>query len=98
MPGIELEINPVSYITVGTVGPKGKRQFYLQAGDTRQIVSLIVEKEQVRRLGEALTEMLNELLKREETPLSNDMPDMSRLNMELRDPIEGKFRVASMGL
>lgn len=98
MPGLEIEINPVTFVTIGTIGPKGKRQFFLQAGDERQTVSLLIEKEQARRLGEAIVEMLDELSKRTENPLPSDMPDMSRHNMELRDPVESSFRVAQMGL
>jgi uncharacterized repeat protein (TIGR03847 family) len=98
MPNIEIELNPITFITIGTVGPKGKRLFYLQAGDDTQLVTLIIEKEQARALGEAVREMLDELNKRSETQLSSDQPEMSRMNMELREPVEARFRVAQMGL
>jgi len=38
------------HFTVGTVGPPGQRVFYLQAREARRIVTLKVEKEQVRAL------------------------------------------------
>jgi uncharacterized repeat protein (TIGR03847 family) len=98
MPNIEIELNPIDYITVGTVGPKGKRQFYLQAGRGDQVVSLIIEKEQSRALGEAVAEMLDDLLRRNEGALSSDAIDISRINMDLREPIEPQFRVSQMGL
>jgi uncharacterized repeat protein (TIGR03847 family) len=98
MPNIEIELNPITFITIGTVGPKGKRLFYLQAGDDTQLVTLIIEKEQARALGEAVREMLDELNKRSETQISSDQPEMSRMNMELREPVEARFRVAQMGL
>jgi uncharacterized repeat protein (TIGR03847 family) len=98
MPNVEIELNPVSFITVGTVGPRGKRLFYLQAGDGSQLISLIIEKEQARALAEALREMLDDLMKREGAKLQNDTPDMSHMNMDLREPIEAHFRVAQMGL
>lgn len=98
MPGIEIELNPVSFITVGTIGPKGKREFFLQAGDESQIVSLTIEKEHARALGEAIREMLDGLAKRAERPLSSEEPEPGRPNMDLREPVESRFRVAQLGL
>jgi uncharacterized repeat protein (TIGR03847 family) len=93
----EIELNRLDFITVGTVGPKGKRQFYLQAGGESQIVSLFIEKDQARALGEALRDMLDDLMKNNPN-LGSDMPEMSRMNMELREPFEGRFRVSRIGL
>jgi uncharacterized repeat protein (TIGR03847 family) len=97
MPNQEIEFKPVGFITVGTVGPKGKRLFHLQAGDSdsSQVVSLIIEKEQANALGEAIRELLDDLDKR--FP-ENDAPATGSLNMDLRDPIEPLFRVSQMGL
>ena len=61
MANIEIELNPVDFITIGTVGPKGRRLFHLQAGRNSQLVSLTVEKEQTRALSEAITELLDDL-------------------------------------
>jgi len=97
MPNQEIELNPVDFITVGTVGPKGRRLFHLQAGDESQVVSLVIEKEQARALSEAIGEMLEDLDARfpeEEEPQISQ----SQTNMELRDPIEPIFRVSQMGL
>lgn len=93
MPNVEIDLNPVDFITVGTVGPKGKRQFYLQAGQGQQVVSLIVEKEQTRRLGEAIAELLDDLNKQRGEELPPDNADVSQINMDLHDPIDALFRV-----
>ena len=98
MPHVDLELNPVDFITVGTVGPKGRRLFHLQAGRGAQIVSLTIEKEQARALVEALVEMLDDLAKHNELDLPPDTIEMTGLNMDLREPIEPQFRVAQMGL
>lgn len=98
MPNVEIEINPVKFITIGTVGPKGKRRFYLQAGDDRQHISLGIEKEQARVLAETINDMLKEIKERAEDRLITEEPDMNRLNMDLREPIDEQFRVARMGL
>ncbi|MBE0689370.1 MAG: DUF3090 family protein [Anaerolineae bacterium] len=97
MPNQEIELNPVNFITVGTVGPKGRRLFHLQAGDENQVVSLVIEKEQARALSEAIGEMLDDLDAR--FPAEDERGiNVSHADMELRDPIEPMFRVSQMGL
>ncbi len=99
MSGTELELNPVDFITVGTIGPKGQRTFHLQAGKQQQIISFIIEKEQARALSEAVNELIEDLDKR--YPDAEDAPvevDVTNLDMDLREPIEPIFRIAQMGL
>jgi uncharacterized repeat protein (TIGR03847 family) len=98
MANVEIELNPVDFITVGTVGPKGRRVFHLQAGRGAQIVCLTIEKEQARALGEAVGELLDDLLRQHADKLSSDAANLASLNMDLREPIEPQFRVAQMGL
>jgi uncharacterized repeat protein (TIGR03847 family) len=95
MPNTEIDLNPVDFITVGTVGPKGQRVFHLQAGKGSQVVSLIIEKEQAWALSEAIRELVDDLDQRFPDDEVGEIPD---LNMELRDPLEPMFRVAQMGL
>jgi uncharacterized repeat protein (TIGR03847 family) len=96
MPSREIELNPVDFITVGTIGPKGQRIFHLQGGKDKQLVSLIIEKEQAWALSEAIREMLDDL--DEQHPDPNPTVDISGIDMDLREPIEPVFRVAQMGL
>jgi uncharacterized repeat protein (TIGR03847 family) len=96
MPNIEIELNPVDFITVGTVGPKGQRVFHLQAGKSDEVVTLIIEKEQAAALSQAIGELLEDLDKR--YPRTGVSPADPSMNMDLREPIEPKFRVAQMGL
>lgn len=98
MANIEKELNPVDFITIGTVGPKGQRVFHLQAGKTGDIVSLTIEKEQAFALGEAIRELLDDLDKRFPHLEGRTTADLSQMNMDLREPIEPMFRVAQMGL
>jgi len=97
MPNTEIELNPVDFITVGTIGPKGQRVFYLQAGKDNQVVSLIIEKEQAWALSEAIKELLEDVEQRkpERTPTQEELQGM---DMDLREPIDPLFRVAQMGL
>jgi uncharacterized repeat protein (TIGR03847 family) len=98
MAGKEIEINPVDFITVGTIGPKGQRMFHLQGGKGTQLVSLIIEKEQAWALSEAIREMLDDLNERLPDLEATAEADFSGVDMELREPIEPVFRVAQMGL
>jgi uncharacterized repeat protein (TIGR03847 family) len=94
----EIDLNPVDFITVGTIGPKGQRIFHLQGGKGNQLVSLIIEKEQARALSEAIQELLDELDKRRPRAGSGTQANLSQVDMDLREPIEPVFRVAQMGL
>lgn len=95
MPNIEIDLNPVDFVTIGTIGPKGQRTFYLQAGQGRRLLSMVIEKEQAWALGEALRELMDDLDERKGIGAS---VDMSRMDMDLREPIEPLFRVSRMGL
>jgi uncharacterized repeat protein (TIGR03847 family) len=95
MAQVEIDLNPVDFITIGTIGPKGKRVFYLQAGYRNQLVSMVIEKEQSWALSEAIRELIDDLETRYET--STEV-DLAKIDMELREPIEPIFRVSQMGL
>lgn len=91
----EIDLKPVDFITVGTIGPKGKRTFHLQAGKDGQLVSFVIEKEQAWALSEAIGELVDDL---DERYGDQTQVDLKVLDMELREPIEPVFRVAQMGL
>ncbi|MBK8021719.1 MAG: DUF3090 family protein [Chloroflexi bacterium] len=94
MPNIDIDLNPVDFITIGTIGPKGQRVFHLQAAKGDRLITLIIEKEQAGALSEALRELIDDLDQR--VPAPSGRSPMT--NMELRDPVEPLFRVAQMGL
>jgi uncharacterized repeat protein (TIGR03847 family) len=95
MPNTEIDLNPVDFITVGTVGPKGQRVFHLQAGKGEQVISLTIEKEQAWALSEAIRELVEDL---EERYPTEETSEAGEINMDLREPLEPLFRVAQMGL
>ncbi|MDD9954654.1 MAG: DUF3090 family protein [Anaerolineaceae bacterium] len=98
MAGSELELRPVDFVTIDTIGPKGKRVFYLQAGKEAQIVTLIIEKEQALALSEAIGELLDDIDERFPPPGEETDSAVGADDMELREPLEPLFRVAEMGL
>ncbi len=100
MPGFELDLKPVDFLTVGTVGPRGQRVFYLQGAKDGELVSLVLEKIQVSALSEAIDELLQDLDAQhpdDPTPARDEI-DLAEFNLELRDPIQPEFRVAQIGL
>ncbi len=90
-----IELNPVDFVTVGTIGPKGQRTFHLQAGQDTRIISFTIEKEQARGLAEAIKELLDDIDERDDVETE---ADFTRLDMDLREPIQPLFRISQMGL
>jgi uncharacterized repeat protein (TIGR03847 family) len=77
------------HFTTGTVGPSGQRIFYLQAREARRVVTLKVEKEQVRALAEYLAGFLARLKGKAEAA-----PD----DLALLEPVEAAWDVGSIGV
>jgi uncharacterized repeat protein (TIGR03847 family) len=97
MPGQQFDLNPVTQITTGAIGPPGKRVFYLQARAGSDVVTLIVEKIQVQSLAVGLEQFLVEL--------ATQFPDLKEASaafeetsMVLEEPLDPAFRVGQIGL
>ena len=91
-----IELNPVSAITVGTVGQPGQRVFYLQARHGPTAVTVETEKEQVRALAMGVHQFLEELTQR--FPDRIDLDNVPQSDLNLAPPIEAEFKVGQMGL
>ena len=83
------EFESPDHFTAGTIGPPGQRVFYLQARQGRRVVTLKVEKEQVR----ALAEYLSGLLKRLEGGNTAAPEDLALL-----EPVDAAWDVGSIGV
>nr|MBA3531990.1 DUF3090 family protein [Ardenticatenales bacterium] len=92
-----LEMNPVSRITIGTLGEPGNRTFFLQGIQGLDSLAVIVEKEQALALAAAVDELLGELEERFELPPTRPERILPR-DLELQMPVEARFRAAQMGL
>lgn len=97
MPEFNYDFDPVSRMTVGTVGPAGQREFYLQARRGLQLVTLKVEKQQVQALAVGINELLEQL---GEAPpqLRPDLVDPGNPAMALEEPLYPAFVIGQMGL
>jgi uncharacterized repeat protein (TIGR03847 family) len=93
----QIDLNPATHLTIGTVGVPGKRTFFLQGGRGTQSISLIIEKEQALLLASSLESFLEEL-NRKHPPDTRESNDPVWMDMRLREPVEGLFRVGNIGL
>ena len=83
------ELPEVDGFTVGTVGPKGQRVFYLQATAGETIVSLKLEKQQVAAMAAYLGELLADLPEVDAAAIA-DAPDLTT-------PVEPLWVVGALG-
>jgi uncharacterized repeat protein (TIGR03847 family) len=91
------DLDPVTRLTADAVGEPGQRTFYLQAASGADQVTLLVEKEQVRRLAESLESWLPELAAdRPEDPEEARVAEAGEL--ALSEPLEPDFRVGQLSL
>jgi len=97
MPAERYELNPVTHLTAGATGRPGERVFYLQARQDEQLVSLIVEKEQVQALAIGVEQFLDDLQRRF-PDLAEASTQFDPASMELQEPVEAAFRVGQLGL
>jgi uncharacterized repeat protein (TIGR03847 family) len=84
------DFRELEFLTVGTLGPKGQREFYLQARGDGQLISLKIEKQQVAALADYLDRVLHELPEGEVGPEPADLG--------LREPVISAWAVGSLGI
>lgn len=97
MPSDFVDFNPVSRITINTVGQPGQRVFLMQASQGASDITLKMEKEQVRVLAASILELLEELEKTDPRPHSKlDAPLSS--DLMLQEPLDPVFAVGQIGL
>jgi len=82
------DLPAVQRLTLGTVGPVGKRAFYLQARQGDELVTLKVEKQQVGALSQLLAELLEDL------PTIGELPAEEAL--ELEEPVLPEWPVGTL--
>lgn len=86
------DFRELEFLTVGTLGPKGQREFYLQARAEGELVSLKLEKQQVAALADYLDQVLRDL------PEPTGIDDPAAEDLGLREPVVAAFTVGSLGI
>jgi uncharacterized repeat protein (TIGR03847 family) len=82
------DLNDPDRLTVGTVGPPGRRVFLLQAKQGGERVTLKLEKAQVKALAEYLGELLEGL----------DRPGHLPEELDLEEPTDAEWVVGAIGI
>jgi uncharacterized repeat protein (TIGR03847 family) len=95
--GTLYELDPATHLTTGFIGQPGKRVFYLQAFQAREVVTLIVEKQQVEALAYYIEQLIAEI-KEKYPQLPDPSPDYDPQKMALQTPLDPAFRVGQLGL
>lgn len=90
-----IDFNPPDRFIADSVGPAGQRTFFVQAVKGSQVMTVSLEKEQVRLLGESLVELLSEM-----AGAVADHPDEAEMQdrAPLQTPIEEDFRARQLTL
>lgn len=88
---IDVELTEPHHVTAGFTGVPGDRTFFVQAEGPDVRVTLLVEKAQVAALGQLLAQLLDRV---------DDQPatDWDRAAMQLRDPVDPRWRVGDMSV
>lgn len=88
----EYQLDSVDRITLGALGPPGRRTFYLQARQGPRLITLVIEKDHVI----ALEEASEEIFKAAGYPTQRGA--FNAADMALEEPIEPAFRVGTLSL
>ena len=86
-----IELDPVDRITAGAVGEAGSRTFYLQARKEEQLVTLLVEKQQVQLLAASVVEILSRVGKE-----TGQGPPEEQ--MALDEPLDPEWRAGRLSI
>ncbi len=94
-----IDFDPPERFIAASVGPAGQRTFFLQAVSGAQVMTVSLEKEQVRVLGESVTELLDEMATSAASSSQTDDSDEAAMDRApLQTPIEEDFRARQLTL
>ncbi|MDQ4108503.1 MAG: DUF3090 domain-containing protein, partial [Actinomycetota bacterium] len=85
-----MELGPVDRITADAVGTPGDRTFYIQARAGEELVTVIVEKQQVQLLAASVLELL------ELAPAAGAEADESTMSLE--EPLFPRWRAGRLSI
>jgi len=97
MPGEEIDLRPISHITIDAIGRPGKRIFYLQGWQGVHSITLIVEKIQIQSLAVGFEQFMTEV-QRQFPELIDVNDDYLEEKMHIQPPVDPLFRVGELGL
>ena len=84
-----MDLGAVDRITADAIGEPGMRTFYLQARSGEQLVTVIVEKEQVELLARSVLELATEV------PVPDDVEPE---DLTLEEPVDPRWRAGRLSI
>ncbi len=89
------DLNPVQHIIADAMGEPGQRTFFLQARAGSQLVSIVLEKQDVGGLAVSVLQLLEELEK-----MHPELPTITRSKktVQVEHPMEPLFRVGQLSI
>ncbi len=95
MPTFVYDLNPVQFIIADAMGEPGKRTFFLQGRSGSQLVSLVLEKQEVGNLAISILQLLEEL---ETTYPTIKRTSTSKRTPKPEHPMDPYFRVGQLSI
>jgi uncharacterized repeat protein (TIGR03847 family) len=86
-----VELDPVDKLTAGAIGEPGHRTFYLQARSGPDLVTVLVEKQQVELLAASILEILA-------TVGAETAEGPGEDELALEDPVDPRFRAGRLSI
>jgi uncharacterized repeat protein (TIGR03847 family) len=93
----EIEFDPVDAIAAGAVGSPGRRAFYIQATKGGQVLSVLVEKEQVAVLADRIQVLLDQVAAQFPGEVTRHPAGADRAAELIGDPVP-LFRAVAIGI
>lgn len=85
------EVNEPSQVTADFVGEPGERTFYIQLTEAAETITVLVEKQQVKAVGDLLARLLGEA--------GVDVPQRWDVaSMRLKEPLVARWRAGSVAV
>ena len=86
-----MDFGPVDRLTADAIGEPGARTFYLQARTGDQVISIVVEKQQIQLLAASILELLATLELETGTGPTDE-------EMAIEEPVEPRFRAGKLSI
>ena len=93
-----MDLGPVDRITTDAVGEPGERTFYIQARAGSELVTVIVEKQQVQLLAASVLELLEDAPVAETESGSETGPGAEVSTMGLEEPLDPRWRAGRLSI
>jgi uncharacterized repeat protein (TIGR03847 family) len=97
MARIEMDLNPIDWITIDAVGQPGERVFYIQGKQAEKTVTILLEKIQVQTLCVGIEQFLLEI-NQKYPDLAGANPEYQEEAMHIQMPVDPIFRAGEIGI